>query len=230
MERQRRKNIRRVYKIDYMKDKKEYIKEQLGYLIIPCIAIAVGLVWPSFYWLSVGIITAAVIIISNIRQLIRGNKLDEEIFPDGIGGCIWGILLIIFSIAFLLFCDTRFLSPHGKKQHIYENCSSLKGKETKEVVKLQGFLYGCFSDCEICKQQKLNEEEQKKIERRKKREMKAEEERLEMIEMLKKELELLEKGEKADDAANHLERYLNKKGFIDSNYDDYDAYPEPNHR
>lgn len=191
---------------------KKYLKSQLVFLIIPGIMFAVGLIWPSFYWLCIGIITAAAVIINTIVCLIK-KKYDNE-FVGETGGCYLMAIVAFFTLAYWMYNEDRFVSSKGGKQHIYADCSSFKPKsKIKKVCELQGFLYGCFSDCKLCEQRKNEERQMEKRERERRREFAAQRQRQNMIIELQNAIEELEDGKSATSVANHLTNY-----FLDEEY------------
>lgn len=195
-------------------DRKDYIKSQILFLIIPGIMIAVGLIWPSFYWLCIGIFTAAIVIINTIVCLIKNIEKDNE-FAGAIGLCCLIIIVALFTFAYWSYNESRFVFSNGDKQHIYADCPSFKPEsKIKKVCELEGFLYGCFSDCKLCKQRK--EEETKR-----KREVKAQRKRQMMISKLQDAIKDLENGKSVVSVAESLSNYFLDEEYIEIE-EDYD--------
>lgn len=188
-------------------------------LIIPGIMIAIGLIWPSFYWLCIGIFTAVAIIINTIACLVKKECYYEFAGENGSG--VLMIVVIFFSLAYWMYNDTRFISSNGGKQHIYSDCSTFKsGSKIKEVSELQGFLYGCFSDCKICVQRETEEDKMKEREEEKRREIIAHRERQQMINKLQDAIDELQNGESAESVASSLVDNFLDEGYIEIETED----------
>ena len=208
---------------------KKYLKTQLFCLIIPAIAIAVGLIWPSFYWFSIGVIVMVIIIINTAYCLFKHSRTDDDYFTGAPGGCALVIVAAVFSLAYLNFDATRYITPHGKKLHLYEDCTTfLKGSSVKKVVELEGFFHLCFKDCNVCLARKEMEREQKKLEAQRRREEIARVKRNNMIDVLLDAIEELRSGKSMNSVGYTLDEFLYEEGYCErineEEYEEYDDY------
>jgi len=144
----------------------KYPKEQLGanafFAVIGAIAIVVGILWPSFYWLVIGIIIVATALMIAICPFFEKNGSDGCTSTIGCGGFL---LIAIITGLNLFFHGTRYIVSGNNEQHRYIDCSIIKGKDgIKEVSRLEGFFHLCFEECEVCKQRRVTEKKQHKTE------------------------------------------------------------------
>ncbi len=198
-----------------------YLKSQLYFLIIPTIAIAVGLIWPSFYWLGVGIIVASIIVVNTICCMFKKDRTDDDYFTGPIGGCALVIIAVIFTVMYWNFDATRYITRNGKALHLYEDCSSFpKGSEVKEVVEVEGFLHLCFKDCKVCLARQEKDREEKRIEAQKRKEEIARARRNGMIDVLLDAIEKLRNGENARIVGEELDGYLYEEGYCNGGYEE----------
>ncbi len=193
---------------------KRGIKSLLMNLIIPGIMIAVGLIWPSFYWLSIGIIITAIITIFTMFCLIKKRDFDDDNIVGNMG-CSIMLIIAAFTLAYWIYNETRFISSKGYKQHIYADCSTFKsGSNIKEVCELEGFFYGCFPDCKLCKEREKEEMQMKRIQKERMRELEAQRERQYMISKLENAIEELNEGKSVSSVAESLSDYFLDEGYI----------------
>ena len=143
----------------------KYPKEQLGgcatFALIGAIAIAVGLLWPSFYWLVIGIIIVAAALMLAVCPFFEKEDSDGNYF--GTIGCGFVLLIAIVTGLNLFFHGTRYIVSENEYQHQYVDCSEIKGKDgIKEVTRLEGFFHLRFKECDVCKQRRVIENKQYK--------------------------------------------------------------------
>lgn len=144
--------------------KKIYKEIGVGLIIWALIggaAIAVGLLWPSFYWLIIGAIILLMVLAYAIFPFIAQPD-SEQVIGASIGCC--GLaLLVLVSLINLFFYGTRYISSDDSEQHQYMDCRRLSmSNQIKEVSRLEGFFHLCFYDCDVCKERR---EEQRKSQR-----------------------------------------------------------------
>ena len=146
----------------------KYPKEQLGkcafFAILGAIAIAVGLLWSSFYWLVIGIISVTAALMLAVCPFFE--ERDSEGNCTSTIGCICFLLIAISTGLNLFFHDdTWYIVSGNDYQHRYIDCSTIKGLgDIKEVSKLEGFFHLCFKECEVCKQRRVTEKKQHRTE------------------------------------------------------------------
>ena len=145
----------------------KYPKDQLGgyaiFALLGGVAIAVGLLWPSFYWLVIGIIIVAAALMLAVCPFLEKNDSDGKC--TGTVGCSFVLLIAIVTGLNLFFHGTRYIVSGNVYQHRYSDCSFIKGKDDiKEVSRLEGFFHLCFKDCEVCKQRRVTEKKAHKTE------------------------------------------------------------------
>ena len=202
---------------------KKNIELLLRLLIIPSIMIVIGVIWPSFYWLWMGIIIAVFVIFYELFCLIKHKEFEPDEFTESIG-CSLPLTIAVFTLAYWAYHETRYISSKGYKQHLYADCSTFKTSNIKKVCELEGFFHGCFSDCKLCTQRKEEETRIKIIQEEKEEEIEAQRERENMINKLQIAIEELKEGKSASSVAENLSEY-----FLDEEYleieDDEDGDP-----
>ena len=127
------------------------LKKSLWAIFASSLLIAAGLFFRWFYVLASGVIVA----ISTIVYIVCELKYND-------GDAFWGIgclLTVLFVIAAFFYHGERYISPHGQKQHLYSDCTTInKNSSVRKVIELEGFFYLSFSDCKICKDRRKSEE------------------------------------------------------------------------
>lgn len=141
----------------------KYPKEMLGscaiFALIGATAIAVGLLWPSFYWLVIGIIIVATALMIAVCPFFE--KQDSEGNTMGAIGCFCFLLIAIVTALNIFFYGTRYIASENDYQHRFVDCSVIRGgDDIKEVSRLEGFFHLCFKECEVCKQRRVTEKKQ----------------------------------------------------------------------
>ena len=113
--------------------------------------ITTGLIFHWFYVLVAGTIVA----ISVVAYIICVLKYGDNDAYGGIG-CL---IAALFVIAAIFYHGERYISPHGHKQHLYSDCSTISDSTSlRKVTELEGFFYLTFRDCKKCKNRKRAEE------------------------------------------------------------------------
>ncbi|MBS5527376.1 MAG: hypothetical protein KHX42_04375 [Prevotella sp.] len=167
------------------------IKKGIWFICLSGILIVTGYIFHWFYVLGIGVILAistCVYIITEIRKGEDGESIGT--------GCL---LTAIFAVAAFFYHDQRYIVPHGQKQHIYSDCSSLaRSNSVKDVTELEGFFHLTFVDCKICK-------ERKEKERAARKEARKQEERRELREYLQGLIEELDNGADPKDIEHTLQ-------------------------
>lgn len=172
----------------------EEFKPKLIYIAIGLLGLGIGYFYHSFYWKCIGSIICFFVFIDVLWGLIKKenqNTVDENI------GCLALAVIVLFSIIAFFNNDDRYISPHGSKQHLYEDCSSLsRSSDVREVSELEGYFHLSFTDCKTC----LN---RKKAERKAKRDRRKELEREEKIQELQEKIEALRNGADVEDIEDY---------------------------
>ena len=205
-------------------EKKNFLKAQILWLIVPAFAFAVGLVWPSFYWQVIGLLLAIIIVLNTLYYLLSSTKLNDDCYFTGtVGGVAFFLIAAIFTIAYWNHHATRYVIQNGQKQHLYEDCSSFpKGSKVKKVVEIEGYLYKCFDDCAICKQRSKDEKERQEKEIYERQEKAEKNERNAMIDVLLDAIVDLRNGNSAQSVGEELDEYLYDEGYCTHGLDEYD--------
>ncbi len=206
----------------------KYPKEQLGanafFAVIGAIAIVVGLLWPSFYWLVIGIIIVAAALILVVCPFFEKNDSDGKC--TGTVGCSFVLLIAIFTGLNLFFHGTRYIVSENDFQHRYDDCSEIKGKGgIKEVSRLEGFFHLCFKDCEVCKQRRVTEKKLHKTEAK----IKQLEEEIcdlqELISLREEQIEVLRNGADIDTMVFES-LYEEEEDYEESEYEPFHLRPD----
>lgn len=145
----------------------KYPQEQLGscaiVALIGAISIVVGLLWPSFYWLVIGIIIVAAAFMIAVCPFFEKQDSDENCI--GAIGCGFFLLITIVTALNIFFYGTRYIASENDYQHRFVDCSVIRGgDDIKEVSRLEGFFHLCFKECEVCKQRRVTEKKQHRTE------------------------------------------------------------------
>lgn len=144
---------------------REYFKENGTPLIfwacIGGVAIAVGILWPSFYWLVVGSIILLGSILVALFPFFIKDKFRESV-GISIGGCVF-LLMALVTLLNIFFNGTRYISSNDNRQHRYPNCGAIiMSNQIQEVSRLEGFFHLHFKDCENCEQRRTSEKKQRR--------------------------------------------------------------------
>lgn len=175
---------------------KNEIKYKLYFLACGALCVGIGLLYPSFYWLVHGCIISFFVIISLLVVCFKKDPLSDN---DSNIGCIAIVVVILFSLFAVANNNTRYITPHGHKQHIYKDCSTLfRSVDIKEVSELEGYFHWCFMDCKTC----LNRRDE---ERKEKKERLMQIEREEKIEELQQKIDALRNGADVEDIEDYEE-------------------------
>ncbi len=199
----------------------KYPKEQLGacavFALLGAVAIAVGLLWPSFYWLVIGIIIVTAALMLAVCPLF--DKRDSDNNCTGTIGCSFVLLIAIISGLNLFFHGTRYIVSGNDYQHRYNDCSIIKGKEEiKEVSRLEGFFHLCFLECKVCKERRVTEKKQHKTETKIKQLQEEISDLQELIDIRKEQIDALRNGADIDTMVFE-ELYEEEEEYDDSEYE-----------
>lgn len=206
----------------------KYPKEQLGpcvfFALIGAIAIAVGLLWPSFYWLVIGIIIVATALMIAVCPFFE--KQDSEGNSIGTIGCGFLLLIVIVTGLNIFFHGTRYIAPGNDYQHRFVDCSIIKGGyDIKEVSRLEGFFHLCFKECEVCKQRRVTEKKQHKTEVKIKQLQEEINDLQELIDIRIEQIEALRNGADIDTMVFE-ELYEEEDEYDESEYEPLYLRPE----
>lgn len=206
----------------------KYPKEQLGgcaiIALLGGVAIAVGRLWPSFYWLVIGIILVSVALIVVVYPFF--DKHDSEGNGATTIGCGFILLIAIFTGLNLFFHGTRYIVSENDFQHRYDDCSEIKGKGgIKEVSRLEGFFHLCFKDCEVCKQRRVTEKKAHKTDAKIKQLREEISDLQELIDIRKEQIEALRNGADIDTMVFE-ELYEEEDDYEESEYEPFHLRPD----
>ena len=204
---------------------KQYIPNMLWYIIGGIIA--VGLLSSCFYFVALGATLGIFLLLTCIVAMAKGSAPDKT---NETSGCLTIAIAVVFTIVyFMFFSGTRYIIEGSNSLHLYPNCRAWPSyKKTREVVKLEGFLYGCFSDCDVCKEQEAKEKNKKEKDRLLKKEQEKQSDRKKFINELQETIDKLENGADCEEVAGSIEGYMYKNGFIKTDEDNEeggDWYP-----
>lgn len=136
--------------------KKESISFCLFLIGLGCVLFVVGYIWSVYLCLLIGLF----FILYNLLGICISLFDDDTIIT-----IFFGIGLEIL-LSFLLFSElqpykeTRYITEQGKKQHIYIDCPTIiNSNDVRKVCKLEGLVRFKCSDCKICKERELDEQE-----------------------------------------------------------------------
>lgn len=207
-----------------MKYPKELLRGCAIFATLGAIAIVVGVLWPSFYWLIIGIIivaTALMIAVCPIfeKQYSNGNCTTTI-------GCGFFLLIAIITGLNLFFHGTRYIVSGNNEQHRYIDCSIIKGKDgIKEVSRLEGFFHLCFKECEVCKQRRVTEKKQHKTEAKIKELQNEISDLQELIDIRKEQITALRNGADIDTMVFE-ELYEEEDDYEESEYEPIHLRPD----
>ena len=119
------------------------------YLGAGVVFLAIGLIWSIFICSLIGFV---LILCNLISIIITIFKTDFNYGPSGIG------IVVFLLFMSLLFNSTRYITKHGHKRHIYEDCPTIVySPNVKKASKFECFFHFIFDDCKICKDRKERE-------------------------------------------------------------------------
>lgn len=124
----------------------------LGFVLLAVVAIVIGrFLWFSPVLVFEGVVVAIAAVVVSIMCFLRRNGDSEEPFGCLCGGSVFFVLVL--SVFSWISSDCYVYQCFGER-HIYQDCSSKEGIETKTVSFWGGIFMGCFSECEICEDRK----------------------------------------------------------------------------
>lgn len=131
----------------------------LFYFIIGVILLIIGIVKSQFNFILIGAILIITMTISLLKTYF--GKENNGCYPGF--GCLSAIVIFVLSVS---FGETRYITKHGHKRHLYKDCPTIVNSEkVKKVTELEGFILLKFSDCKLCVERK--EKEEREAERKK---------------------------------------------------------------
>ena len=174
-------------------------------MIVGAILVVIGLVGDYFFWLGIGTIVLLYSLTNLGMRLFYkkpGYDIDENV------GCVFVFIGGLFVFLSFLFGSTRYITPSGYKQHIYEDCSTIKHPQTvKKVSELEGFFHFRFADCKRCEKRKEKEDKMEQKMWRRRREERKQREREEKIQELQEQIDALRNGADVDDIEEDYPEY-----------------------
>jgi len=171
-------------------EKKDYLKILFVITIITIAAESLGLYFHWHFILSVGTV-ATVFVVLAIIGLIFGD------YQGATPGCFSLLALPLFLYLYFGCDETRYISSHDDKQHLYKDCPQIVKYSSDQMTELEGFYHLVFSECKDCKKRKR--------EKQKEREIAIEQnKRNEMIDYLQGLIDDLENGATADDVIEQI--------------------------
>ncbi len=133
----------------------------LGGLVVGIIVLVVGLIWSIFTCILIGTVLILLNIVALIVYFFHGRYSDDST-QEYISGC-GCLLVIIILILALSFNDTRYITKHGKKRHLYKDCPTIIYSDNiRKASELECFFHFRFKDCKRCMERKENEKEKKR--------------------------------------------------------------------
>lgn len=119
----------------------------------------IGLIWSVFYFILVGAVCVVSNLFNAIYTIFSHSSGDDVQYHVGCG-CV--SIIVVITIFALNYTGKRYITNNGRKQHIYEDCPTIRRSlKIKKVRELEGFFNLCFTDCKICKERKKIENAEK---------------------------------------------------------------------
>lgn len=134
--------------------KKEGISFCLLLIGLGCALLVVGYIWSVYLCLLIGLFLVSYNLVGICVSLFDNDTISTVFF--GLGFELFLTFLCFSELQ--PYKETRFITEHGKKQHIYIDCPTIiNSYNIKEVSKLEGLMRFKGSDCKICKEKKEDE-------------------------------------------------------------------------
>ena len=128
------------------------------YILIVGIAVfsASYYIWFSPLFMIIGIVIAIADIGFYVHYLF---KKDNDVI-ESLGCLVALVCAILLAVSFFMGGKT-YISSFGGYRHIYMDCHDKEGDSWYHVGKLSAYIWGCFDECQTCKNRKKADDKRK---------------------------------------------------------------------